>query len=275
MKKLSTFLAAVVLVASIAGCGKTQTPVPESTAAATVAESDAAASTVASEAEPGEKESLVESTAEASAEESSAESAASEESDSLETKRYTEGMNKVNKLIEAYNVLLSQHKLVEDEIQNDVEQLTDNSFNLEVYTADGKNIQTKMGICGVAVNYYNNYVNNDTGYYDFETWISQQASNDELIKILNLPNGDTYDTNDLYLLEAAGVVCYLNQCNEINGLEVVETNEYEISGIISAYAIPLNCDGAQQLTAVFDENDNLINICSHDGFDQYLSSFNN
>ncbi len=275
MKKLSTFLAAVVLLASIAGCGKTQTPVPESTAAASVAESDAAASSVASEAESGEKESAVESTAEASAEESSAESAASEESDSLETKRYTEGMNKVNKLIEAYNVLLSQHKLVEDEIQNDTENLTVNSGQLAVYTMDGKPIQTQLGIYGVAVNYYNDYVNNGSEYYDFETWISQQADDAALMDIFKYDGRQTWNPNDFYLLEAVGVLCYLNQCNEINGLEVVETNEYEISGITSAYVIPLNCDGNEQLTAVFDENDNLINICSDDNFDQYLSSFSN
>ena len=43
----------------------------------------------------------------------------------------------------------------------------------------------------------------------------------------------------------------------------------------SAYAIPLDCDDNTGLTAVFDADGNLMNICSSDDFDQYISSFPN
>ena len=83
------------------------------------------------------------------------------------------------------------------------------------------------------------------------------------------------NTNTIIMYEAVGVLPFLASCEAVHGTDLVETTEYVMGDYTSAYAIPLNCDGNTGLTAVFDADGNLMNICSSDDFDQYISSFPN
>ena len=83
------------------------------------------------------------------------------------------------------------------------------------------------------------------------------------------------ETRTIIMYEAVGVLPFLASCEAVHGTDLVETTEYVMGDYTSAYAIPLNCDGNTGLTAVFDADGNLMNICSSDDFDQYISSFPN
>lgn len=261
MKKIVTVLAvATMLMSSLSACGKTEDTTTDKPAAEASVET--------------------EQTSEAAGTESVAETeavAATEENTEGEDNRLEEGMTKVYTLIDAYNDLLSQHKYAEDLLQADVESLDDAELgNLGLTTADGNEIQTVGGYYCVLSKYYFDYVNNGIkygdGYSDFNELAKQLPSEDEAKKMYGMTNDDT---NDVIMEEAAGVLPFLASCEAVHGTDLVETTEYVMGDYTSAYAIPLNCDGNTGLTAVFDADGNLMNICSSDDFDQYISSFPN
>ena len=247
MKKIVTVLAvATMLMSSLSACGKTEDTTTDKPAAEASVET--------------------EQTSEAAGTESVAETeavAATEENTEGEDNRLEEGMTKVYTLIDAYNDLLSQHKYAE-------------LGNLGLTTADGNEIQTVGGYYCVLSKYYFDYVNNGIkygeGYSDFNELAKQLPSEDEAKKMYGMTNDDT---NDVIMEEAAGVLPFLASCEAVHGTDLVETTEYVMGDYTSAYAIPLDCDGNTGLTAVFDADGNLMNICSSDDFDQYISSFPN
>lgn len=263
MKKIVTVLAvATMLMSSLSACGKTEDTTNDKPAAEASVETEQT-----SEAEAAGTESVAETEA----------VAATEENPEGEDNRLEEGMTKVYTLIDAYNDLLSQHKYAEDLLQADMESM-DNAeiFDLGFTFADGKEIVTCGGYYCVLSKYYFDYVNNGIkygdGYSDFNELAKQLPSEDEAKKMYGMTNDDT---NDVIMEEAAGVLPFLASCEAVHGTDLVETTEYVMGDYTSAYAIPLNCDGNTGLTAVFDADGNLMNICSSDDFDQYISSFPN
>lgn len=261
MKKIVTVLAvATMLMSSLSACGKTEDTTTDKPAAEASVET--------------------EQTSEAAGTESVAETeavAATEENPEGEDNRLEEGMTKVYTLIDAYNDLLSQHKYAEDLLQADVESLDDAELgNLGLTTADGNEIQTLGGYYCVLSKYYFDYVNNGIkygdGYSDFNELSTQISNEDEIVNVYGTSSGDT---NTSIMLEAVRVLPFLASCEAVHGTDLVETTEYVMGDYTSAYAIPLNCDGNTGLTAVFDADGNLMNICSSDDFDQYISSFPN
>ena len=261
MKKIVTVLAvATMLMSSLSACGKTEDTTTDKPAAEASVET--------------------EQTSEAAGTETVAETeavAATEENTEGEDNRLEDDMTKVYTLIDAYNDLLSQHKYAEDLLQADVESLDDAELgNLGLTTADGNEIQTLGGYYCVLSKYYFDYVNNGIkygdGYSDFNELAKQLPSEDEAKKMYGMTNDDT---NDVIMEEAAGVLPFLASCEAVHGTDLVETTEYVMGDYTSAYAIPLDCDGNTGLTAVFDADGNLMNICSSDDFDQYISSFPN
>ena len=255
MKKIVTVLAvATMLMSSLSACGKTEDTTTDKPAAEASVETEQT-----SEAEAAGTETV----------------AATEENTEGEDNRLEEGMAKVYTLIDAYNDLLSQHKYAEDLLQADVETLDDAELgNLGFVTADGNEIQTAGGYWCVLSKYYFDYVNNGikygNGYSDFNE-LSVQISNEN--EIVNIYGASSGDTNTSIMLEAIRVLPFLASCEAVHGTDLVETTEYVMGDYTSAYAIPLNCDGNTGLTAVFDADGNLMNICSSDGFDQYILSF--
>ena len=261
MKKIVTVLAvATMLMSSLSACGKTEDTTTDKPAAEASVET--------------------EQTSEAAGTESVAETeavAATEENTEGEDNRLEDDMTKVYTLIDAYNDLLSQHKYAEDLLQEDVETLDDAELgNLGLTTADGNEIQTVGGYYCVLSKYYFDYVNNGIkygdGYSDFNELSTQISNEDEIVNVYGTSSGDT---NTSIMLEAVRVLPFLASCEAVHGTDLVETTEYVMGDYTSAYAIPLNCDGNTGLTAVFDADGNLMNICSSDDFDQYISSFPN
>lgn len=185
--------------------------------------------------------------------------------------RFEDGMAKVMKLIDAYDDLIKNGGACESFIQTDLELLTDYAFvKLDLKTADGKSL-TGNNICYIAgAMYYYNYVNKNTGFYDIDEWIKTQknslAINDMALK--DISNGTTFDTDDVIMFEAPALIKWFKQAKSIKGYDFTESDEYTISGIKSSYIIKLNVDGDKTCTAVFDKDDNLLNICTSELFDE-------
>lgn len=264
MKKIVTVLAvATMLMSSLSACGKTEDTTTDKPAAEASVET--------------------EQTSEAAGTETVAETeavAATEENTEGEDNRLEDDMTKVYTLIDAYNDLLSQHKYAEDLLQADVESLDDAELgNLGLTTADGNEIQTLGGYYCVLSKYYFDYVNNGIkygdGYSDFSELAAQIPDENSIMEKYGFVYGGDNDTNGIILVEAIRVLPFLASCEAVHGTDLVETTEYVMGDYTSAYAIPLDCDGNTGLTAVFDADGNLMNICSSDDFDQYISSFPN
>ncbi len=266
MKKIVTVLAvATMLMSSLSACGKTEDTTTDKPAAEASVETEQT-----SEAEAAGTETVAETEA----------VAATEENTEGEDNRLEEGMAKVYTLIDAYNDLLSQHKYAEDLLQADVETIDDAELgNLGFVTADGNEIQTVFGYYSVLITYYYDYVNNGIkygdGYSDFSELASQIPDAKSIMEKYGFVDEGDNDTNEIILVEAIRVASFLASCEAVHGTDLVETTEYVMGDYTSAYAIPLNCDGNTGLTAVFDADGNLMNICSSDDFDQYISSFPN
>lgn len=264
MKKIVTVLAvATMLMSSLSACGKTEDTTTDKPAAEASVET--------------------EQTSEAAGTETVAETeavAATEENTEGEDNRLEEGMEKVYTLIDAYNDLLSQHKYAEDLLQADLETEDDAELgNLRLTTADGNEIQTVFGYYSVLITYYFNYVNNGIkygdGYSDFNELAAQIPDEKSIMAKYGFVDEGNNSENGIIMAEAVRVLPFLASCEAVHDTDLVETTEYVMGDYTSAYAIPLNCDGNTGLTAVFDADGNLMNICSSDDFDQYISSFPN
>ena len=258
MKKIVTVLAvAIMLMSSLSACGKTEDTTTDKPAAEASVETEQT-----SEAAGTETEAV----------------AATEENTEGEDNRLEEGMTKVYTLIDAYNDLLSQHKYAEDLLQADVETLDHAELgNLGFVAADGNEIQTDLGYYSVLITYYFDYVNNGIkygdGYSDFSELAAQIPDEKTIMAKYGFTDEGDNKTNKIIMFEAVGVLPFLASCEAVHGTDLVETTEYVMGDYTSAYTIPLNCDGNTGLTAVFDADGNLMNICSSDDFDQYILSF--
>ena len=182
--------------------------------------------------------------------------------------RLEDGMAKIDRLFRAHTELLAQNKLIENTLQSDVESLNCNLAYIEYCTTkDGKTLQTYESVYNIASIYYNNYINKNGEYYDIQTWISEQENSDVIGNAIDLSSGET---NTALLLEAIRVVGYLQYCDSVVGTKVIDDTSYVISGITSAYIIPLDCDGDTSLVAVFGEDGSLLNICTPEDWDKFM-----
>ena len=179
------------------------------------------------------------------------------------------GMEKVNMIKNAYNDLIanSTDKPVETAIIHDYKNFISGTYTGGDYQYPDGTYLSLWGEYAVGALYMNNYINNGTGYYDFSEWLNSQEDK----RIMNLC-GFPEDTNaewtsdDVLMCGAFLAAEYLNSCTEITG-ELVESTDYTIAGIQSAYVINLTCDGKTGGTAVFDEEGHLLNILMADNSD--------
>ena len=113
----------------------------------------------------------------------------------------------------------------------------------------------------------------DTGYYDLMRWTSKQKGDGDIIMLV-YDNLDirTVDTNNVIMCEAGALPMFFQSCKSVKGYDFLETDKSSVSGNKSAYVIKLDCDGDRGCTAVFDKNDNLLNIVTTDDFNGYVSS---
>ena len=190
--------------------------------------------------------------------------------DNFNDNRLDEGMAKIYKGLQAYNDLVSHGGTLNEMLQDLTENLEPEKYDLDhPVTKDGLPIQTAMGVYGAILNYYWNYINEDSGYYDIGEWIDNQENNADLFSniICKWPK-ENDNTNDKCMLEFIGIMNFMNQCNQIVGTDVIEADENTPMQYLNpSYYIPLNCDGNTNFAAVFDSEGNLLNVCNFDDED--------
>lgn len=123
------------------------------------------------------------------------------------------------------------------------------------------------------LNYFYNYVNNDTGYYSLEQYVQEHTS-DEIYNELGIgsrQNGVALSGCDTLMYSAVWTMEYL--LKNIDTLEAgnllvgdtITTEWTEVSGIPVYYQLPLIVDGGYtHLDALYDESGNLLNIVYDD-----------
>lgn len=228
LQKIISMWLCAVLAISLAACGK---EVPGSLEKS--AETGEATETVP---ETQTKESAVEGMAEtketaetdAGSEQEAAEpigETAESATEQVTDNRLDEGIAKVYKGIQAYNDLVSHGGILNETLQDLVENIEPEKYDLDhPVTKDGYPIQTAMRVNGALINYYWSYINEDSGYYDIEEWISNQENDDALFasKICDW-TGDL--TNNACMMEFIGLMNFMNQCSQIVGTDVIEADE--------------------------------------------------
>ncbi len=187
--------------------------------------------------------------------------------------RITNAYEKIERLKMAYFDLLAANNKFSNDIQHCAEHLV-YCFEGRGMTADGKTMKNAGTAWSIASYYYYQYVNENGSYIDLEKWMLTQPSSDYIINTYLSGANDNSSTNDMKMIEAIGVVKYLTTLNDYSFGPLVETTAYNISNVPSAYALSIFNAGVDTgMIAVFDANNNLLNICTVDGFDNYLTTW--
>lgn len=192
--------------------------------------------------------------------------------------RLLNALDKIARLESAYIDLMNSNDYFSYDLQMSVENL---DFHLSrsnnTKTANGESINGGYTMFAILSHYYDNYVNYNGNYYNLNEWVSTQYSNDSIVKTY-LPTiyYANSDTNNNTMFEAIRCVLYLTTLENMTLGEVVETTNYVVSGTPSAYAIPILNNGLPTgMTAVFDSNNRMLNICTEPTFDNFYYSFDN
>ena len=130
------------------------------------------------------------------------------------------------------------------------------------------------------LNYFYNYVNNDTGYYSLEQYVQEHTS-DEIYNELGIgsrQNGVALSGCDTLMYSAVWIMEYLlNNLDSLEAGELLEgdaiTTEWrEVSNIPVYYQLPLLINGEySHLDALYDKDGNLLNIV----YDEVAENDNN
>lgn len=66
----------------------------------------------------------------------------------------------------------------------------------------------------------------------------------------------------------------MKSCDTVTVGDLIETTGYTVSGVESAYLMNVYCNGESEFEAVFDADENLLNIWPVDkDWNKYLTSF--
>lgn len=204
--------------------------------------------------------------------------------------KYQAGMQKIYAFIEAYDELMAHDK-------NDVYKMMISAFLFNysntareqynfiesyfkdngIVTKDGKNIDlTDLNIGVTYINsiiqtYFYNYVNNDTGYYDIFEWAKNQESWESINDFMEAGDGLFYLDQPMKASLFYGQFLSSNK-NNINGAIIIyfENPGFDIPDICEItpiYYIGFEINDTQ-FWALFDENDNLLDINLFDHLNQ-------
>ena len=122
--------------------------------------------------------------------------------------------------------------------------------------------------------YLSKEANENGEYYDLQTWIAEQPNDQYLWDLYFADYGleDTYNTADILLFEAIGLMSYFEEYG-VTGIEMLDSTDYEVSHITSSYIIKLESNG-DSFIAIFDEENNLLNIIpENEEWNGYICSF--
>lgn len=261
---------------SLIACGKTEPVTENDSTDTTVNTTDDTSTVVEENNEDVLTNETVEDTVTVDVPEEQEEPVLTEEE--IKAQKIEAGMEKVQRLLDAY-LYLANGTIYDRTIQWNIEYLDAamGGYELENYTTkDGlkpvEYTETERGVWSVGIVYYDSVVNGGNEPYDLAEWVVKQESNKAIIQYIPgfYELNKEWTTNDILLMEAIGLCPYLNSKKEIRPKSLFDTTGYTISGMKSSYAIILDCDGNYDLTAVFDEEGNMLNICTPIEWDEYL-----
>ena len=190
-----------------------------------------------------------------------------------ETFNKEQAIAKVEKMIEAHDVLVSQNKEVENQLLNSAEHLNGN-LAPDLKTSDNISIKGYKDNIAIVVNYYYNYVNNSGRYYDFENYVTNHTFS-EIIKENLYLKFTNYTPNENILNKAIGLIPYIKQSDNIEYGDLVEENKITMEQANVAYSMTMKCDdNGGDFIAVYDIEGNLLNVFSiDDNWNGYITTF--
>ena len=258
MKKKLVISVMLVMLLCMVGCGAETTNAEVETVTETVAET--VEETIVEESEVVEVEETTEEVV-------------------VEISREDMAMEKINKLKSAYYDLINSKDPIAMSMQYFMEYDvwpigSDDTRILSAVSTDGKGI-SYWAVFPTLCGYYYDYVNNDIPKTDFAEKINPFSSSEILLSYYGVSDAEYIDKEILKLNEEEGTISvnyalmcsaswfmpYMVSFDEITLGECVETTEYKICGIDSAYIYPVYFDGKDIGSfAIFDANDNLLNI---------------
>ena len=271
MKKRIIILLGIIMTMSLIACGKTEPVMKNDSTDTTVNTTDDTSAVVEENNEDITTDETVEDTVDIPEEPVLTE-------EEIKEQKIEAGMEKVDRLLEAYDYLVNG-TVYDRAIQCNIEYLDGamGGDELKNYTTkDGlkpvEYTETERGIWSVGIVYYDSVINGGNEPYDLAEWVVKQESNKAIIDYIPgfYELGEEWTTNDVLFMEAIGLCPYLKSKNEIKANYLFETDAYTISGMTSSYGIILDCDGNLDLIAVFDEEGNMLNICTPIEWDEYL-----
>lgn len=221
--------------------------------------------------EESDEEKVSEDTQEQTSEETSVEN--SEEPIEEDSFDKEEAVAKIDKLIEAHDVLLDQN----DEFVNDLlygAETLSAERDPDIETSDGINIKGKEVDTVIVINYFYDYINNDGGYYDLKNYIQTHTYKEINEKYLFSGHCNFWST-EVILKEAIGLIPYMKQSDNIEYGDLVEENEITMEHADVAYSMTIKCDDhGGDFIAVYDIKGNLLNVFPiDDNWDNYVFTF--
>ena len=204
----------------------------------------------------------------------------------VDDKNFTEeeALEKVHKLMDAYHALLASNDETAWNILDRCERLepvghiiptTKDGFELN----NGGNFEYGSWLSfSVGVNYFYNYVNNNSGYYDFTEYIESHTLDEILYSFESKEswgyrNEETASTDYFLFGEAIGVIPYIDQFENIEVAEFIEgenCTHAPVSEIEVGYELVLSLDGENSgLRVVFDKEGNMLNINTENAYDKF------
>ena len=272
MKKKLVISVMLVMLLCMVGCGAETTDAEVETVTETVAET--VEETIVEESEVVEVEETTEEVV-------------------VEISREDMAMEKINKLKDAYYDLINSKDIVAVSSQFFIElkgvPVESPDFLLEKAKTSNGHSSNSSCLYASTGSYYYDYVNNDNGIYDFSEWFAKYENIESIFadffgtadvdyinsEIFKSDEETGYETeNFITMATAAANMPYMVSFDEITLGECVETTEYKICGIDSAYIYPIYFDGKDIGSfAIFDANDNLLNIYYPDEFKSGVSTW--
>ena len=275
MKKIISIALSLAFILSITACSKKDNDISLET---TTAETTPTTSitTIETTAETTTAKPVTETTAETTTAKPVTETTTKAQTESKVDKIVFDqkaAIAKVNKMVEAHDVLVSQKKDVENKFLDAAENLN-GELAPDIKTSDSISLYDAEGQLSVSVNYFYDYVNNGVGYYDFENYVKSNKYKDINNKYL-FDGYNKYLSTELIMTEAIGLIPYIKKSTYIKYGNLIEEKKITMQKCEVFYSMTMDCDtNGGNFIVLFDKTGNLLNIIpANDNFDGYITTF--
>lgn len=180
-------------------------------------------------------------------------------------------MNKVTDLFNARNELFANGKVDTDlNFLVAAENINGGIELTGITTADGVNTdEDARSKWATVANYFYDYVNNNSGYYDLGEYLTSHTFDEIIDKYSSNLRNESVDTDIVIMAEAPGVLPYLlENLDNLSFGDLISGEECtaaSVNDIDVYYEMPILINGEKcGVTAVFDEAGNLLNLITVD-----------